>query len=213
MANIGNLNLKLTADATDFQSALEKTAADAQAWANKVSKNIEAPFLAMRNNVWAAASIVSGPVGTIGATLTKPIALVTDFAQGAAEALKSIPFIGGALAAVPTSAAGFITFLDKAIDRMTEVAKTAKRLGTDTESLSGLAYAAGGTAKLPDLTSNLKHFQVLLGGAAAGGLENQKVFRELGLDWEKLAKIPLAERIKALTDSYAKLSAVDRPVS
>ncbi len=192
MATIGSLSVLLSCNATAFNSGLDSAAAKAAAWGKTVGTHLVAPFASIQK-------LASVPLSGIEAAV-KP----------AADLLKSIPFIGGALAAVPTSGAGFISFLQSAMDRMIDTSKVAKSLGSTTEDFSGVLAAAGGASKLEGLAESVRHFNRELAAAGAGSKETQRTFRELGIDWQKLIGLPLEQKLKIIAEQMRKLGAGDQ---
>jgi hypothetical protein len=92
MANIGNLAIKLTADPTGLHSMLDQAEKKVGQFANSVSKLMTSPFRALQQVGGVAGGGIQG------------------FLQPIQSLLTSIPFVGGALAAIPITGAGFTTW-------------------------------------------------------------------------------------------------------
>src|SRR5216684_3316790 len=93
LANIGQLAIKLTANPTGLHSALDQAQRKVGQFSQNVSRLMTSPFTGMQK-------LASIP----GNALTK-------FLEPIKSVLTSIPFVGGALAAIPITGVGFIEFL------------------------------------------------------------------------------------------------------
>lgn len=77
---------------------------------------------------------------------------------------------------------GFSATIKEAIDSLDKMDEAAERLGTTTETLSGLAYAGKLTGlEFDDVTSALGKFNIKLGEAATGNKEAVAWFKDVGV--------------------------------
>jgi hypothetical protein len=116
--------------------------------------------------------------------------------------LTSLPFLGTAFAAI--TGGGFFAWITSGQEKLQELGKTARRLGTDVNTLSALQIAAGLSAE--DMTTGLFHLQRELGAASAGSTEAQAKFEKLGLDWQALSVMGFAEKLGVISDRSKDLA-------
>ena len=91
----------------------------------------------------------------------------------------------------------------RAIDGLT---KTAKKIGTTTESLSALRYAADiSGVQITTLDMALQRFTRRLAEAAKGTGEAKGALKELNINAKDLMKLPLDEQMLVLADRFEKV--------
>ena len=84
------------------------------------------------------------------------------------------------------------------------LSKTASKIGTTTEALSGLQYAGRITGvEVATMNMALQRFTRRASEAAVGTGEAKGALRELGVDARKLVRLPLDERMLVLADAFA----------
>ncbi len=121
--------------------------------------------------------------------------------------------IGGAAAGIlgGGAAAQFGQFIND-LDRL---GKTAQGLNTTVEGLTQLQFAVSQTSTVTEdqLNTSLQRLIKHIGQAQRGVKESQKLFRELGLDWQYLASLQadqafleVAGAISAIADPFARAS-------
>ena len=99
--------------------------------------------------------------------------------------------------------AGFGYLVKSSLNSADALAKTASKIGTTTEALSKLQYAAGITGvETNPLNMAMQRFTRRAAEAAQGTGEAKGAIRELGLDAKKLQQLPLDEQMKVLADAF-----------
>src|SRR5437868_4803113 len=101
-AGIAPLAVKITASASGFMAELDRTQRRASAWGQQISRTLTAPFKALQS------------LGNL------PGSFLGGFLQPITQLLQSIPIIGGAFAAIPTSGAAFTGFIRAAMADIVE---------------------------------------------------------------------------------------------
>jgi len=135
-----------------------------------------------------------------------------DKTKGAfASAARGIKAVGSAIFSMKTALAGVVgavglgLLIRQSIQTTDALAKTASKIGTTTEELSKLRYAAdltGVSATTMDMA--LQRFTRRTAEAAKGTGEAKAALKELGLDAKALVNMPLSERMLALSDAFSE---------
>ena len=135
-----------------------------------------------------------------------------DKTKGAfASAARGIKAVGSAIFSMKTALAGVVgavglgLLIRQSIQTTDALAKTASKIGTTTEELSKLRYAAdltGVSATTMDMA--LQRFTRRTAEAAKGTGEAKAALKELGLDAIELVNMPLSERMLALSDAFSE---------
>jgi len=114
-------------------------------------------------------------------------------------ATMTLAIAGVAAAAAAAIGAGLVTALKSAVDHFDKTKKAADRLGTSTDKISALGYAAEQSgASLEEMESAAKFLQ--------RNLEtNADTFKEFGLDAAKLKTLGLDEQMAAVADAIAAM--------
>ena len=102
-------------------------------------------------------------------------------------------------------AAGFGLLVKSSLNATDSLSKTASKLGTTTESLSKLRYAAdltGVSTQTMDMA--MQRFTRRTAEAAKGTGEAKGAIKELGLNAKELVDMPLEERMLLLSDAFSK---------
>jgi hypothetical protein len=153
----------------------------------------------------------------LGSDLAKAASKIQGFAQSIVDrplgiahgVLSSIPIIGGALAALPISGAGFMSWLKEGRDRILEMGKSADRLGISIKDMGALHIWAGAAAE--GLEHNLGHLLRELGQVRLGSDEAANKLRKFGFDANALAEMPLLDALATIADRVKSLkSPVDQ---
>lgn len=99
-----------------------------------------------------------------------------------------------------TSAAAWISSMSKTMD---QAGKMADQIGTTTEALTGLRYAAEQMANVNEgtLDMSLRRMTRRISEAAAGGGAAKKALEELGVSAQELAKLPVEEQFLRIADA------------
>lgn len=115
--------------------------------------------------------------------------------------------VGLAVAAAGAAAvAGTAVLIKSQINLADELGKTAERLGSTTEELSALRYAAEVTGvESNTLDMALQRMTRRLAEAAQGAGEAQGAIEQLGLDAEELAQMTPGEAFRVLADEISKI--------
>lgn len=99
--------------------------------------------------------------------------------------------------------AGFGFLAKQSLNATDALSKTAAKIGTTTDALSKLQYAAGLTGvEQNTLNMAMQRFARRTAEAAKGTGEAKGAIKELGLDARKLVNMPLDERMLALADAF-----------
>ena len=144
---------------------------------------------------------------------TKIIISAVDKTQrGLGSVTSRLKKVAGAVFSVRTAlvgvagAAGFGLLVKSSLNATDSLAKTASKIGTTTEALSGLRYAAdltGVSTQTMDMA--LQRFTRRTAEAAQGTGEAKDAILELGIDARQLVKVPLDQRMLILADAFAKV--------
>jgi hypothetical protein len=117
--------------------------------------------------------------------------------------LTAIPGIGDAFAGLPTTPPAFFQWVKDGIADTAEMAKQARRLGVDINTMAALRLLSGGSGE--GLERGLFHLSKELGAAASGGKEAQMKFAALGLSWQELSQVPLDQAVAKVADRFNEL--------
>ena len=102
--------------------------------------------------------------------------------------------------------AGFGYLVKSSLNSADALAKTSAKIGTTTEALSKLRYAASLTGvEANTLDMAMQRFTRRTAEAAQGTGEAKSAIAELGLDARKLQQIPLDEQMKKLAGAFANV--------
>mgnify|MGYP001406592088 CR=1 FL=1 len=102
-------------------------------------------------------------------------------------------------------AAGFGLLIKNSLQSTDALAKTASKIGTTTDALSKLHFAADITGVATQtMNMALQRFTRRAAEAAQGTGEAKKAIKELGIDARSLVKLPLDERMLVLADAFEK---------
>ena len=104
-------------------------------------------------------------------------------------------------------AAGFGFLVKRSLNATDGLKKTADKIGTTTEALGGLRFAAqisGVEVRTMDMA--LQRFTRRTAEAAKGTGEAKGAIKELGIDAKELNKMPLDKRMLVLADAFGKVT-------
>jgi len=108
------------------------------------------------------------------------------------------------------AATAFGIIIRSSISTTDRLNKTAGKIGTTTEELSRLRYAAELTGVAQNnLDMALQRFTRRAAEAAAGTGEAKNALKRLGVDAQELVRLPLSERMLVLADAFGKVT--DKP--
>ena len=139
----------------------------------------------------------------VSAGIDKAKSKISGFAASSIGKLKSI--ISSGLG--PLGAAFGIAGIKRLIDDMTELGRTAARLGVGVESFQRLAYAAQQTGVDTErLADAMKDLDVKLQDGIMRGGSFAELIQELGLDMNELAAMPADQRMLAFADAIQEAS-------
>jgi len=100
--------------------------------------------------------------------------------------------------------AGFGLLVKSSLSATDSLAKTASKIGTTTEALSALRYAADITGvATTTMDMALQRFTRRTAEAAKGTGEAKGAIRELGINAQELNRMPLDQRMLALADAFS----------
>lgn len=103
-------------------------------------------------------------------------------------------------------AAGFAAIITSSLKATDTLSKTAAKIGTTTEALAALRYAAdltGVATQTMDMA--LQRFTRRTAEAAAGTGEAKGAIKELGINAQELNRMPLDKRMIVLADAFEKV--------
>jgi hypothetical protein len=139
--------------------------------------------------------------------------LRADMGKAQAEIMRSLDSIAKASAATAmltgaqfaaSFARGFADKIKAAIDQADALGKLAQRIGTSTEALSGLSYAAEfAGVSLDDLTTGFKGLNKAMLDARDPTSDARAAFDALGLDWQKLKAMDPAAAFSTLATAFS----------
>ncbi len=103
-------------------------------------------------------------------------------------------------------AAGFGYLVKSSLNSADALAKTSAKIGTTTEALSKLRYAASITGvEANTLDMAMQRFTRRTAEAAAGTGEAKAAIAELGLNAKKLQQLPLDKQMQALSEAFSNV--------
>jgi hypothetical protein len=144
--------------------------------------------------------IVISAVNTTQAAFNKVTRSLRSISTASLNMAKSVAR-GAAMAAAAVAAMGFA--LSKQTEKIDNVAKTARKLGTTVSTLQELQYAAELTGvSSTTLDMAMQRLTRRVSEAAGGFGEAKGALRELGLNAAKLEKMPLDKQMEALADAF-----------
>ena len=127
---------------------------------------------------------------------------LSHFASGLKTAAARVFSMKTALVGL-AGVAGFGFLAKQSLNATDALSKTAAKIGTTTDALSKLQYAAGLTGvEQNTLNMAMQRFARRTAEAAKGTGEAKGAIKELGLDARKLVNMPLDERMLALADAF-----------
>lgn len=137
-----------------------------------------------------------------------------DKTKGAfGSATRGISAVAGALTGLKAGlvavagAGGFAYMVKSSIDATDALAKTASKIGTTTEALSALRYAANlSGVETNTLDMAMQRFTRRLSEAVKGTGEAKGALQELELNARDLARLPLDQRMAVLADAFGNVS-------
>jgi hypothetical protein len=132
--------------------------------------------------------------------------------KGFGSATKGLKAVAGSVFSLRSSlilaagAAGFGLLVKSSLNATDTLSKTANKIGTTTEALGGLRYAAEITGVATNtMDMALQRFTRRTAEAAKGTGEAKGAIKELGLNAQELNKMPLDQRMIALADAFGKV--------
>ena len=132
--------------------------------------------------------------------------------KGFGSATKGLKAVAGAVLSAKTAivglvgAAGFGLLISRSLQATDTLSKTAAKIGTTTEALGALRYAAdltGVATQTMDMA--LQRFTRRTAEAAKGTGEAKGAIKELGINAQELNRMPLDERMIVLADAFEKV--------
>ena len=129
--------------------------------------------------------------------------------KGFGSATKGLKAVAGSVFSLRTAligvagAAGFGLLVRSSLNATDSLAKTAAKIGTTTEALGALRYAAdltGVSTQTMDMA--LQRFTRRTAEAAAGTGEAKGAIKELGINAQELNRMPLDKRMIVLADAF-----------
>jgi len=141
----------------------------------------------------------------IKATATKAMKTMLAFGGVLKKITFSVFSMRSALVALG-GAAGFGYMVKSSLNATDSLAKTAAKIGTTTDALSKLQYAASITGvEQNTLNMAMQRFTRRTAEAAKGTGEAKGAIKELGLDATKLQKLPLDQKMMVLADAFGNV--------
>ena len=136
------------------------------------------------------------------------ISALDKTAKGFKSATRGIKAVAGSVLNLKTALAGatFTLLVRQSLLATDSLAKTAAKIGTTTEALGALRYAAdltGVSTQTMDMA--LQRFTRRTAEAAAGTGEAKGAIKELGINAQELNRMPLDKRMIVLADAFEKV--------
>ena len=136
------------------------------------------------------------------------ISALDKTAKGFKSATRGIKAVAGSVLNLKTALAGaaFTVLIRQSLLATDSLAKTAAKIGTTTEALGALRYAAdltGVATQTMDMA--LQRFTRRTAEAAAGTGEAKGAIKELGINAQELNRMPLDKRMIVLADAFEKV--------
>lgn len=132
---------------------------------------------------------------------------------GFGSATKGLKVLAGAVLSAKTavvalvSTAGIGALIAKSLQATDTLAKTANKIGTTTEALGGLRYAAQiAGVETNTLDMAMQRFTRRTAEAAMGTGEAKGAIKELGINAQELNRMPLDKRMVVLADAFGKVT-------
>lgn len=126
--------------------------------------------------------------------------------RGIAGVASAVTSLRAGLVAV-AGAGGFAYMVKSSIDATDALAKTASKIGTTTEALSSLRYAANlSGVETTTLDMAMQRFTRRLSEAVKGTGEAKGALQELGINAREISQLPLDERMAVLADAFGNVS-------
>jgi len=133
-------------------------------------------------------------------------------AKGLGSATKGIAKIAGSVLSLKSAlalvggAAGFGYLVKSSLNATDTLSKTANKIGTTTEALGGLRYAAEITGVATNtMDMALQRFTRRTAEAAKGTGEAKGAIKELGINAKELNQMPLDKRMLVLADAFSEV--------
>lgn len=132
---------------------------------------------------------------------------------GFGSATKGLKVLAGAVLSAKTAVvalvgtAGIGALIAKSLQATDTLAKTANKIGTTTEALGGLRYAAQiAGVETNTLDMAMQRFTRRTAEAAMGTGEAKGAIKELGINAQELNRMPLDKRMVVLADAFGKVT-------
>jgi len=135
------------------------------------------------------------------------ISVLDKTAKGLKSARRGINAVAGSVLNLKTALAGaaFTLLVRQSLLATDSLSKTAAKIGTTTEALGALRYAANLTGVATNtMDMALQRFTRRTAEAANGTGEAKEAIKKLGLNARELVNMPLEERMLALADAFGK---------
>jgi hypothetical protein len=146
--------------------------------------------------------MASGGLGAVQSAIDGVIGPVKNL-------LSSIPIIGGAFAALPTSLGGFTSMIEETLGRMKDMIVGAQKLGVSLDTLGGIQVIAG--AKADDMQRAMFHMARTIGEVNSGSLSAAENMLRIGFAADAFkgksmdqALGMVMDKIKGLADPFEK---------
>lgn len=198
---LGKLVISIGASTSLFERELSRAGKSIDVFAGKATKSIDRTVSRVDNQLNKMARSIDRGFRGIGGTINN---LVNDI-QIIGPALKIAGTALGAFSAGFAAVVGAGKIFSVMTERLDTFAKTADRIGTSTEFLSGLTFAAGQSGiAIETLNDNLRQFNTNLFRAG----ENSSFAAQLnamGLSIEQLIRLSPDERIRTIAQRISEI--------
>lgn len=156
-------------------------------------------MLARSEQVWPFVSL-GADATPLTQALASASARLRSWAAQVATIGAAVGAAGGAMLAPITQA------FRGAVERGADMAGLADQLGATTEEVSRLSYAFSTVGIGADSISHfMRHLNHEMASAADGNADAIQSFAQLGLTWQQLQAMPLAERLAAVGDAVSRM--------
>lgn len=130
-----------------------------------------------------------------------PTAAIGNIIQNMPTALSGFKDMAGPIGAATVVLGAFMAMAKQTAEEFEKLTNKAEQFGMSVNDVKTFETMADSLSE--DFFTGLNVFQKQVGAAAGGDKDMQKKFRDIGIDAEKIAKLPLAEQWGAVADHVA----------
>ena len=203
MAITASLDVPMRGDTKDLDAALGKAGKSLDDFGKKADQARQKALAAAQKQGAAGMSAVGGEaLGALGPAGS----MIGSFASKLAGLGPIAGVAVAGLAAVGAAAALIAAGVHQGITAMTELGKSAERLGMTTTALAGMQHGAALVGVSADVvTQKMERLEKTVAEAAQGGGKGRGVLAKLGLSAQELKDLPVEEMAGRIGDALNKV--------